>query len=99
MSEEKIENKKMIEVGDIFIDEKHGIGLPSICYCAKISKSWFRRKKPFGFLHTFHEGIPCKNQSITWCSEEEVKQLLELSKQKNSKIAYVSKSKKVNLQV
>lgn len=48
----------MIEVGDIFIDEKHGIGLTSVCYCAKISKNWFRRKKPIGFcIHSTWENL------------------------------------------
>lgn len=89
----------MIEIGDIFIDEKHGIGLPSICYCAKISKNWFRRKKPFGFLHTFHIGKPCKKQSMTWCSEEEVIQLLEWSKRESSFITYVPKSSNINSKV
>ena len=89
----------MIEVGDIFIDEKHGIGLTSVCYCAKISKNWFRRKKPIGFLHTFHMGKPCKNQSITWCSTKEVEKLLEWSKQLSSGISFVPKSKNVVSQV
>jgi len=85
-----------IQKGDMFIDEQFGIGQPTIIVCSNVSKSWFRRKKPFAFICTYDKkyNFFCilrlveQNKSLIWLSEKNVEDLFYVAK--NSKyISYV----------
>ena len=85
-----------IQKGDMFIDEQCGIGQPTTIICSHISKSWFRRKKPFAFICAYDKkyNFFCilrlveQNKSLIWLSEKNVEDLFYVAQ--NSKyISYI----------
>ena len=75
-------SEPIINEGDMFVWTESGVTNLSIFRCAKISKSWFRRFRPYKFQMTLSEGsyVPTSmRNSHIWVSEADVRYLLKES--------------------
>ena len=81
--------KTIIKEGDTFVHTKAGLIYPTIIVCKKISTSWFRKRKPYGFMQTFMNGRVAENKSLIWFSEEDVQQCLNETKREGTEIKFV----------
>jgi hypothetical protein len=82
----------MIKEGDIFLDERKGLLGATVIVCTQVSKSVFRRRKPFGFVQTFFDGCVSQNRRKFWLSKKEVEKMKNWAETVRG-IEYISKEK------
>ncbi len=82
----------MIKEGDIFLDERKGFFNATVIVCTQVSKSVFRRRKPFAFVQTFCDGCVSRNRRTFWLSKKEVEQMTKWVETTRG-IEYISKEK------
>ena len=68
-----------LQPNDVIIDLSNGVTQPTMASVVKISKSWFRRKRPYQLVRTHDRGM-VSEILYTWTSQKVIDSTLKHSK-------------------
>ncbi len=72
----------ILQKNDLIIDLSLGLSRPTMLFVAEVSKSWFRRRKPYRMVRTHDKGMLCAKAIYIWFPQSIVDETLKHPKVK-----------------